>query len=204
MADENIEKQRRLARQHIATAKLLGVDFVPIHAVDEAPAMPSNDETLQAQTTSAATAILLRGAKALQTLPQLNLDEKIQALEELSKRHDATCSHCTVATAHTQTVFGEGNPATSLMFIGEAPGAEEDFHVLSNRCRDDEDRRFRRGDSALFASPLRRRDRLRYVAPGELSHLRSGGESHARPKGAAGSPGGLRRSVGLGGAPQVA
>ncbi|MCH8825101.1 MAG: uracil-DNA glycosylase [Planctomycetes bacterium] len=126
MADENIDKQRRLARQHIETAKLLGVDFVPVNAADESAAFPSNGETLQAQTTSAATAILLRGAKALQTLPKLNLDEKIQALQELSKRHDETCSHCTVATAHTQTVFGEGNPDANLMFIGEAPGENED------------------------------------------------------------------------------
>ena len=126
MADENIDKQRRLARQHIATAKLLGVDFVPVNAADESATIPSNGETLQAQTTSVATAILLRGAKALQTLPQITLDEKILALEELSKRHDATCSHCTVATAHTQTVFGEGNPDANLMFIGEAPGENED------------------------------------------------------------------------------
>jgi DNA polymerase len=27
---------------------------------------------------------------------------------------------------HTQTVFGEGNPDAQLMFIGEAPGEEED------------------------------------------------------------------------------
>lgn len=126
MTDENIEKQRRLAGQHIETARLLGVDFVPVHVADEAPAVPCNDETLLAQTTSAATAILLGGAKALQTLPQLTPEEKIQALEELSKRHDATCSHCTVATAHTQTVFGEGNPDADLMFIGEAPGENED------------------------------------------------------------------------------
>ena len=126
MPDENIEKQKRVARQHIATAKLLGVDFVPVHVADEVPAKTSNDETLQVQTTSAASSILLRGAKALQTLPQLTLDEKFQALEELSKRHDETCSHCTVAKAHTQTVFGEGNPNADLMFIGEAPGENED------------------------------------------------------------------------------
>jgi DNA polymerase len=44
----------------------------------------------------------------------------------LRLRHDRECPHCTTATAHTQTVFGEGDPAARLMFIGEAPGETED------------------------------------------------------------------------------
>lgn len=47
-------------------------------------------------------------------------------LEELRAAHDATCPHCTTATAHARTVFGEGAPDAELMFVGEAPGAEED------------------------------------------------------------------------------
>jgi len=47
-------------------------------------------------------------------------------LEQLHKRHDANCPHCTQATGYTQTVFGSGNPEARLMFLGEAPGAEED------------------------------------------------------------------------------
>ena len=42
------------------------------------------------------------------------------------RRHDETGPHCTTATAHTQTVFGEGAPDAELMFIGEAPGEHED------------------------------------------------------------------------------
>jgi DNA polymerase len=48
------------------------------------------------------------------------------SLERLRLRHDAECPHCTVATAHTRTVFGEGNPVARLMFVGEAPGETED------------------------------------------------------------------------------
>ncbi len=47
-------------------------------------------------------------------------------LEELHKLHDIECEHCTNTTGYTQTVFGDGNPNADLMFIGEAPGAEED------------------------------------------------------------------------------
>ncbi|NBX25967.1 MAG: uracil-DNA glycosylase [Planctomycetes bacterium] len=52
--------------------------------------------------------------------------ERGAALAELRKRHDAECPHCTTAKGHTQTVFGEGSPTARLMFIGEAPGEQED------------------------------------------------------------------------------
>jgi DNA polymerase len=52
--------------------------------------------------------------------------DRAAALDRLRLRHDAECPHCTVATAHTQTVFGEGSPAGRLMFVGEAPGEAED------------------------------------------------------------------------------
>jgi DNA polymerase len=39
----------------------------------------------------------------------------------------AVCVKCPhLATSRTQTVFGVGNPDADLMFIGEAPGADED------------------------------------------------------------------------------
>jgi len=47
-------------------------------------------------------------------------------LETLREDHDKNCPHCTKANGHTRTVFGVGNPNASLLFIGEAPGAEED------------------------------------------------------------------------------
>ncbi|MFG0273422.1 MAG: uracil-DNA glycosylase, partial [Phycisphaerales bacterium] len=46
--------------------------------------------------------------------------------DALHERHDRECPHCTSVTGHTQTVFGEGDPNARLMFVGEAPGAEED------------------------------------------------------------------------------
>ena len=38
----------------------------------------------------------------------------------------AACQRCELHTSRTQTVFGVGNPGARWMFIGEAPGAEED------------------------------------------------------------------------------
>jgi DNA polymerase len=36
------------------------------------------------------------------------------------------CQRCTLCKTRTNIVFGEGNPQASLVFVGEAPGAEED------------------------------------------------------------------------------
>ncbi len=36
------------------------------------------------------------------------------------------CTRCKLAPKRTNLVFGVGNPSTELMFVGEAPGADED------------------------------------------------------------------------------
>lgn len=76
----------------------MGVDFLPVGNAPPAPVASSSP-----------------GSK-----------DKQARLDDLRERHDAECPHCTSVTGHTQTVFGEGNPDARLMFVGEAPGAEED------------------------------------------------------------------------------
>ena len=39
----------------------------------------------------------------------------------------AICTRCRLAEGRTQVVFGVGNPRADLMFIGEAPGRDEDL-----------------------------------------------------------------------------
>lgn len=52
--------------------------------------------------------------------------QREQRLAELA-RCVADCQRCPqLASTRTQTVFGVGDPETRLMFIGEAPGADED------------------------------------------------------------------------------
>jgi uracil-DNA glycosylase family 4 len=51
---------------------------------------------------------------------------KADLLTEVRERV-AACTKCAhLACSRTQTVFGVGNPDADLMFIGEAPGADED------------------------------------------------------------------------------
>lgn len=55
-------------------------------------------------------------------------NDKIQQLEQIRKQilDDGVCPD--LATTATQLVFGEGNPDANIVFIGEAPGKQEDLH----------------------------------------------------------------------------
>jgi DNA polymerase len=54
------------------------------------------------------------------------LDERIDGLSNLAQQV-AACARCQeLAETRTQTVFGVGNPEADIMYIGEAPGADED------------------------------------------------------------------------------
>ena len=56
----------------------------------------------------------------------LSRDERESKLASLAERV-AACQKCQeLADARTQTVFGVGNPEARILFIGEAPGADED------------------------------------------------------------------------------
>jgi DNA polymerase len=55
----------------------------------------------------------------------LGREEKAKALEAL-RMEMGECQRCQLGQGRTNLVFGEGNPDAELMFIGEAPGREED------------------------------------------------------------------------------
>jgi len=88
------------ARLHLETSKLMGVDFLPTSDVEAEQPLP------------------------VSALP--SVDISATSLEDIQQLHATTCPHCTTVTSHTQIVFGIGNPNASLMFIGDAPGPEED------------------------------------------------------------------------------
>ena len=72
----------------------------------------------------------LRAPESAQNLTALSgqvcTASKIDKLRELQTRV-AVCTKCPhLARTRTQTVFGVGDPDAELMFIGEAPGADED------------------------------------------------------------------------------
>lgn len=46
------------------------------------------------------------------------------------KKEVLKCSRCGLAKTRLNVVFGSGDPKASLMFVGEAPGADEDLQGL--------------------------------------------------------------------------
>ena len=50
---------------------------------------------------------------------------RAQALERLSD-HLRGCTRCPLSEGRTTVVVGAGDPDADLMFVGEAPGANED------------------------------------------------------------------------------
>lgn len=53
------------------------------------------------------------------------MEDRIIQLKTIQEQVQG-CVSCTLHLKRTQTVFGEGNPLASVVFVGEAPGATED------------------------------------------------------------------------------
>jgi len=66
------------------------------------------------------------GRTSQEGAPEPEGDQRAGALAALG-REVADCTRCQeLARTRTQTVFGVGNPHARLVFVGEAPGADED------------------------------------------------------------------------------
>jgi DNA polymerase len=64
-------------------------------------------------------------AGRLDQMPAISAEDKPRLLAELEQQAIAALSPYLSAVA-TKVVFGDGDPAAALMFVGEGPGAEED------------------------------------------------------------------------------
>lgn len=117
----------RLVRQHATTSSLLGVDFVPAYrrggpSNAEAPAATVPPPAAPPQPAKAAASIEVKVAPA----PAKDAAAAQRMLDALLARYESEAPHRQFVTAHTRIVFGEGDPTARLVFIGEAPGEEED------------------------------------------------------------------------------
>lgn len=67
------------------------------------------------------------GVEKIPVPAPINASEiKQKALEGLIRKI-GPCARCKLSSGRRNLVFGEGNPSARLMFIGEAPGREEDI-----------------------------------------------------------------------------
>lgn len=95
-----------LAREFLKQQAELGLDIVP---------RPADGENLVA-------------APGSGIAPQPDAEADPAQGEDLSAFADriANCRACRLAEGRSVVVFGSGNPDADVMFVGEAPGAEED------------------------------------------------------------------------------
>jgi uracil-DNA glycosylase family 4 len=98
----------RIVAQHAATARLLGAEAVPVRT--NAPA---------------AAAIEPKPAPAPPRAERSPADVRAR-LDELRAKYEADAPHQHFNTDFQNIVWGDGDPCARLMFVGEAPGAEED------------------------------------------------------------------------------
>jgi DNA polymerase len=100
---------KRLERKGVRSVYIDGIELEPAPAAHGAktPAAPVS-----------------RPVPAAAPVPGASADA-VARLAELAKTVSG-CTRCALHSTRTQTVFGVGNPQPKLMFIGEAPGADED------------------------------------------------------------------------------
>lgn len=66
------------------------------------------------------------GRVALQNISAAELARREKLLRELNEQQVSVCRKCSLCETRTNTVFGVGHAGTRLVFVGEAPGADED------------------------------------------------------------------------------
>ncbi len=92
------DAQQRVAFQHLETERLLGVDFIPVAPVSSVRPQP----------------------------PEPTPGGTSSPLDQLKSRVEADFPFCDSLSSASRPVFGEGPEEARLVFIGEAPGAQED------------------------------------------------------------------------------
>ncbi|MGE3109996.1 MAG: uracil-DNA glycosylase [Phycisphaerales bacterium] len=136
-----------IVRQNAFASRYLGVDFVPVYrsaksglevisedaaaaSAPEAPSVPKQAEVVSVAERADATAARAAGVPGAAGSPAAHWNEaqiaNWELLEVIRKRYEEDAPHQHFVTDHHCIVFGDGDPCARLMFVGEAPGAEED------------------------------------------------------------------------------
>lgn len=104
------ELVRAALSQQLRADRLLGVQSVPLR-----PIPPHGADRRRGDA-----AAVGAGSSAAETA------EKAEQLQALDVGEVQACTKCHLSETRTKTVFGQGNAAARLVFVGEAPGYEED------------------------------------------------------------------------------
>lgn len=115
----------RFLAQSAKTAQLMGADFLPVYRAKDPTAGPTPDHA-PGDAPAAPIAATPTPATTNPVSSAADPAHNQRLLDTLRERYTADAPHKVFNTPFTNIVFGEGNPAARLMFVGEAPGADED------------------------------------------------------------------------------
>ena len=109
MAGENVDSEtvREALRLELQTDRLLGVSVWPV-----APVPPTAE------------------IHKTQPIEAGELKARTAKLRQLDEERVRGCTKCGLARTRTKTVFGQSHAAARVVFVGEAPGFEEDRQGL--------------------------------------------------------------------------
>jgi len=126
--------------QHLQSLQARGAQFVPLEAetiralnggavgsrTAGAPTSVPERTSTPPRRSAPAVSPTLPAASALNSQPSTLNSAKAAAIAELQARAMSCMKCASLAASRTQVVFGVGNIDAELMFVGEAPGADED------------------------------------------------------------------------------
>jgi uracil-DNA glycosylase family 4 len=132
---------RQLIAQHAKTTELLGVDFLPLgeptHTqLGDRPSAAIEAKPAPEFSQSSPPSMMPEPAlsPSVPAIPLSELRSMSDAfpdaparIEALRARYESDAPHQHFNNAFTNIVFGEGAPDADLMFVGEAPGEQEDL-----------------------------------------------------------------------------
>jgi DNA polymerase len=117
--EATIAALKRLEKKGVRSVYLEGIE-IPARERGPAPSVPSGSPSPAQREPRPSAPAYARADSSPADSP-----ETVAKLALLAKTV-SVCTRCALHATRTQTVFGVGNPHARLMFIGEAPGADED------------------------------------------------------------------------------
>lgn len=112
--------------RYLETDRLLGINSVPLPARPPRYAQPPGKHPPATASQAGS-----KPVAALQAISAEELARRQEALKALDAGQVKGCMKCRLSRTRTQTVFGQGNAAARLVFVGEGPGADEDAQGLA-------------------------------------------------------------------------
>lgn len=125
----------RMARQHAASLQAGGLDWIPTNQIIRIDAGKLEEivEMPRSKSAEPKSSMLVKDrnssieAEAQVVCDVLSTEQKRVQLQLINQNEVEGCVKCTdLVRNRTRTVFGVGNIDTELVFVGEAPGADED------------------------------------------------------------------------------